>query len=77
MTEATGRVLVCPRCGGTDFREIDCGPDGYEDDIVYSSDICTSCGLYHSGWSLLWLIDCDNWQDEDGATEFRDETRDE
>jgi len=27
----------CPRCGGIEFRELDCGPDTYDDDITYTS----------------------------------------
>lgn len=62
--------LICPRCGGKQFEQIDCGPDGYEDDITYISDICEGCGLYHSGWTDTWLIDCNSWQEEESADEY-------
>lgn len=60
----------CPRCGNTTFDEIDCGPDSYEDDIFYISQRCTKCGLWHSGWTDKWLIDVDNWRDEEDAEEY-------
>ena len=50
--------LVCPRCGGKEFTEAICGPDSVEDDISYTSDVCVNCGLWHSGWTDRWLIDC-------------------
>ena len=63
--------MNCPRCNGEKFREIDCGPDSYEDDISYVSELCEKCGLYHSGWTGKWLIDCENWIDEEDAEEFK------
>jgi len=60
----------CPRCGGTEFREIDCGPDGYDDDITYTSEICRACCLYHSGWTDKWFVDCETWTDEEDAEEY-------
>jgi hypothetical protein len=62
--------LVCPRCGGSEFLEIDCGPDGYDDDITWTSDVCDQCGLWFSGWDGRWLIDCTSWHDEVDAEEF-------
>ena len=62
--------LVCPRCGSKEFEERDCGPDSYEDDISYTSDVCVSCGLWHSGWTDTWLVDCDSWRDEEYAEEY-------
>lgn len=59
--------LACPRCGGTDFILVDCGPDGYDDDISYTSDVCRACDLWHSGWTDRWLVDVETWQDEDDA----------
>lgn len=56
--------LICPRCGGTYFREVDCGPDGYDDDITYTSDICQKCELWHNGWDDKWYIDGSSWADE-------------
>lgn len=61
---------ACPRCGGQEFGERECGPDSYEDDITYTSDVCTRCGLWHSGWTDRWLVDCDTWLDEEGAEEY-------
>lgn len=62
----------CPRCGGTDFRDIDCGPDSYDDDITYTSEKCNSCGLWYDGWSHKWLIDCECWQDAEGCEEYKE-----
>jgi hypothetical protein len=63
-------TTICPRCGSSDFREVDCGPDSYEDDIAYSSDICNSCGLWHSGWTGKWLVDVKSWVEEEEAEEY-------
>ena len=63
--------LKCPRCGSTEFYEMDCGPDGYEDDITWTSEVCTKCGLWHSGWTDKWLIDVEDWIDEEYAEEFK------
>lgn len=63
--------LTCPRCGGTNFRELECGYDTYEDDRTWMADICTACGLYYSGWLDMWLTDCESWGEEDTAKEFR------
>jgi len=65
--EVEGKIMKCPRCQGEEFKEIDCGPDS---DIFYTSEICNRCGLYHSGWTDKWLIDCENWRDEEDAKEF-------
>lgn len=62
--------LKCPRCGGVEFRELDCGPDTYDDDITWTSQICESCGLYHSGWTGKWLVDCTAWSDEGDSKEY-------
>lgn len=64
--------MKCPRCGGEKFREVDCGPDGYDDDIAYTSEICEGCELYHSGWTDKWLINCEMWQEEEYAEEFEE-----
>jgi hypothetical protein len=61
----------CPRCGGTEFKEVDCGPDSREDDISYTSEICKSCGLWHDGWIDKWLIDCEHWQDAGTCEEYK------
>ncbi len=53
--------MICPRCKGTEFEEIDCGPDGWDDDITYTSEKCTQCGLWHDGWDENWYIDVDSW----------------
>jgi len=62
--------MTCPRCGGSNFTERDCGPDTYDDDIFYISEVCTGCGLWHSSWTDRWLVDCTTWQDEEDAKEF-------
>lgn len=41
--------MKCPRCGCEDFKEVDCGPDSWEDDISYTSEICKQCGLWYYG----------------------------
>ena len=61
----------CPRCGGEDFRTVDCGPDTYDDDITYTSEICNKCGLWYSGWTDKWLINCEYWQEEEDSKEFQ------
>lgn len=65
--------MQCPRCKGEKFTEKDCGPDSYEDDIFYISYVCDGCKLYNSGWTDKWLIDCEYWQDEEDAEEFKPE----
>jgi ribosomal protein S27AE len=67
----TTDVLTCPRCGSTRFREVDCGPDTYEDDIFYISQVCTNCGLWLSGWTDRWLVDVESWRDEEDAKEYQ------
>jgi C4-type Zn-finger protein len=47
----------CPRCKGTDFREVDCGQDSYDDDITWTDTICNTCGLRHDGWNEKWYTD--------------------
>jgi hypothetical protein len=64
--------VKCPRCGNDKFNEVDCGPDSYDDDIFYISYICKQCGLYNSGWTDKWLIDCECWQDEEEAKEYNE-----
>jgi hypothetical protein len=54
----------CPRCKGTDFREIDCG---MADDIFWNSYVCRSCGLYYSGWSRQWFVGGKDSLDDDHA----------
>ena len=62
--------IRCPSCFGTDLESRDCGPDGYDDDIVYTSFKCKLCGLWFDGWRNRWLLDCDSWHDEEDAREF-------
>jgi hypothetical protein len=66
----TDTDLTCPRCGGRDFEEHDCGPDGWDDDVTWISEVCTHCRLWYSGWTEQWLIDCAVWTDEEDAEEF-------
>ena len=64
--------MQCPRCKNKQFKEVDCGPDSYEDDVFYISDICTKCGLYNCGWTDNWLIDCKSWVEEESAEEYKE-----
>lgn len=64
-------ALICPRCHSVIFREVDCGPDTYEDDISYTSDVCVICGLWKSGWTGKWLVGVVTWTDEEHAQEFQ------
>lgn len=61
---------TCPRCGSHDFTELDCGPDGWDDDITYISLQCNICGLWYDGWVDKWLVDCDSWQDSEDCQEY-------
>ncbi len=61
---------ICPRCGSNEFKEVDCGPDTYDDDIAYSSDICESCGLWWDGWREMWLVDCSIWREAEDCDEY-------
>ena len=65
--------FLCPRCGCSNFREIDCGPDGYDDDITYTSEICENCGLWWDGWANRWFIDVTYWQEVEDAEEYVNE----
>jgi hypothetical protein len=67
-------MQVCPRCKSKDFREVDCGPDSWDDDIAYTSEICQKCGLYLSGWTDKWLIDCESWIEEETSEEYTPKT---
>lgn len=61
----------CPRCGCEELDEHDCGPDGYDDDIAYTSYSCDECGLWYDGWRGRWLINCDSWIDEEDAEIYK------
>lgn len=50
----------CPHCKGFVFREVDCGPDTYEDDISYLSYECAACKLWFDGWQGKWLLGIDS-----------------
>ena len=65
--------LICPRCGSSDFDEIDCGPDSYEDDIAYESYRCQKCSLWYDGWGDKWFDNINSWQDVEGAEEWKPE----
>lgn len=52
--------MVCPTCGGTEFRDRDGGPDSYEDDIFYIDEVCTNCGTYLHGWTDKWMTEDDD-----------------
>jgi hypothetical protein len=59
MSDVPGET--CPRCGGTEFRQLDCGPDSYEDDRFWFSYQCRACELWWDGWEDKWLVDCKTW----------------
>ncbi len=63
--------LACPRCGNTSFTKLWCGPDSYDNDITWTSYVCTKCELWYSGWSERWLVDCDSWTEEDTSEEYK------
>lgn len=63
--------LTCPRCGGTEFYDIDCGPDSWDDDIFYISERCKKCELWHDGWNDNWYDNIDSWQDTEYETPFQ------
>ena len=65
-----GKPCVCPRCGGTEFEEIECGPDTWEDDVFYISYRCKKCGLWYDGWTEKWYVDVDSWMDVEDAQEY-------
>jgi len=62
--------LTCPRCGSTEFDELDSGPDTYEDDITYTSYRCRRCDLFYDEWIDKWCVDCDNWADAADAEAY-------
>ena len=61
----------CPRCGGTEFREYDRGPDTYDDDITYTSEECVKCELWRDGWTDKWSDgeDGDPWPEQNTGRE--------
>ena len=61
----------CPRCGGTEFTEFDCGPDSYENDIFYTSYKCKRCGLWYDSWREKWYVGVDSWRDVEDAEEYK------
>lgn len=65
--------MICPRCKKTEFTEIDCGPDSYDDDITWTAYRCKNCGLWYSDWIHKWLVDVESWQDEEEAKEYETE----
>jgi hypothetical protein len=62
-------VVSCPRCGGKDFEERECGRDTW-DSVGWTADVCLGCALWYSNWLGKWLIDCESCSDEDDAEEF-------
>jgi hypothetical protein len=61
--------MACPRCGGEDFILRKAGPVGANGD-TYESDECTECGLWHDGLRDRWLVDVNDWTEEEGAIEY-------
>lgn len=62
----------CPRCGHTEFDEVDCGPDSYEDDITYTSYRCQSCKLFYDGWAEDWY-EVEGWWEVEDAKPWKPE----
>ena len=62
--------LICPRCGESDFDEVDCGPDSYDDDVTYTSYRCQGCKLWYDGWVNKWFDDIESWRDTEDAEEW-------
>ena len=60
-------AILCPRCHSKEFAEIDCGEDTYDFDLVYMSERCKVCGLWHDGWCDNWYIDVESWRDIEDA----------
>ena len=71
MKLAEIEICKCPRCGSSEFEEIWCGPDSYDDDITYTSYQCKKCGLWYDGWVDKWFIDVDHWQEVENAEEYK------
>jgi len=61
----------CPRCGSTEFLDLDCGPDTWDDDVTYISYKCEKCGLWYDGWHNKWYINVDSWQEVEEAEEYK------
>ncbi len=59
----------CPRCGKQDYSDVDCGPDGWDDDIAYTSQVCTGCKLFYDGWVDNWF-EVDNWTEVEGEKPY-------
>lgn len=59
--------IFCPRCKtNQEYYELDEGPDGYDDDITFTSEVCKVCELYHYGWSDGgWYEEGTTWTDVD------------
>ena len=59
----------CPRCGGTEFDEHECGSDTWDSYSVtcYS---CRACGLWYNTWTGAWLVDCESCCDVEDAKEY-------
>lgn len=66
-------TLICPKCKGTKFYQVDCWPDSYEDDISYSSDVCEKCELWLDGCDGNWYEDINSWQDTEDAKPYMTE----
>lgn len=67
--------LICPRCGGREFIEHECGPDTYEDDVAWISYTCKNCRLRYAGWREVWVDNCETWQEEEDAVEWQPPAR--
>ena len=64
--------IICPICKNK-MIECDRGPDGYDDDINYSSNICFDCDIQWHGWYNKWYADADDGVDyKDGFDTFEE-----
>ena len=55
--------IFCPHCKCE--KELDEGPDSYEDDISYTSYVCNTCKIYCNGWTDDWYEEGTRWQEVD------------
>ena len=72
MTTCRGSTVdqPCPRCGGTEFDEHECGDDTW-DSYSVPYYICRGCGLWFNTWTDAWLVDCESCFDVEDAAEFK------
>jgi hypothetical protein len=62
----------CPRCGGTEFREIECGADTCDSPLFYSYE-CRCCELTCVGWGETWREGTDEFDEAFPPTKWKAE----